>query len=355
MKKLLAFCLCVCLLGCQSQPKEEPKTPEETKYEYHLDELAISNELTELISSENLLSGFKAYNNKFFFEQKSDDISDADQVGRTLKLFEYDLNTQELKTTDLSDKNVRIWDAVYYENHYIYIVREKDSGKTYMVAIDNQGNQSIIFDEDGVGFMGHPNFEVANDGLYYWFYQIIENKEHTKYERITASMERQELWEKEEEGMMSSVVRYKNRAAIINGNQLVYIDVGNETMQDSIETNSSCRLFEDYLVTKESCYDLKTKTWHEFDGGTLFGNTETYIHHNDMIYKNNDNKLYVARIHEGEVESKQISDINFGGTSVSMHQIDENNVLVTHGLNSKTNNIKDIEIKFYRMILKESK
>ncbi|MFQ9923426.1 MAG: hypothetical protein ACLRVU_07925 [Beduini sp.] len=138
------------------------------RYRYTFESMPISEELNNLLNEDNKARFFKAYNGKLLFEQGDDTVTD--QVGRTQALYEYDLETQELKSLELPGENIKIWDAVYYQDHYIYIVRNKEDGLTSIIAEKQNHETTVLFEEMGISFMGHPSFEVAADGLYYCFF-----------------------------------------------------------------------------------------------------------------------------------------------------------------------------------------
>ena len=344
MKKLIALCLLVCLLGCQSKPKEkeqeEPYVKNTERYPYTFESMPISEELTELLNGNHFIGFYKAYNGKLLLEQRDDTV--LDQVGRTKALYEYDLNTQELKNLALPGDNVKIWDAIYYQDQYIYIVRHKEDGLTTIMTENSNQEKTILFEEMGIAFMGHPAFEVAKDGLYYWFYQNSDDQEYIKYQRITSKLETESLWEekKDDNKPFSVIDLSQNTALVIKDGTYTYLKDGKELVINSESDRKFTCLLSDYLIFDEEQYfDLATKEWKSLADTTLPNlSKSSCIDNNTVLYVDDSKEVHASYFVDGSIEDEKIGEIT-GGSGLNYYWINDQGILAIHSYTKGTDNI----------------
>ena len=342
MKKFIALCLLVCLLGCQAKPKdsqsEEPYMKTNEHYRYTLETMNISEELNDLLNGDNKARFFKAYNGKLLFEQRDDTVTD--QVGRTQALYEYDLNTQELKSIALPGENVKIWDAIYYQDHYVYIIRHRDEGLTTIVAENKNHETTVLFEEMGIAFMGHPSFEVSADGLYYWFYQNLDNQEYTKYQQITSMLEVKSLWEgkKEDDKPLCMVYLSQNAALTKKDETYTYLRDGKEISIESPSELKFVYLLADYIILDEEQYfDLATKEWKSLNDAKLPDSKKSrFIDRNAILYVDDSKELHVSQFYDGTFADEKIGEISYGGSGLNYYWINGEEILATHSYTKGT-------------------
>lgn len=342
MKKIIALCLLMCLLGCQSKPKEqvpdEPYVKNSERYRYTMESLEISEELNALLNGDNKARFFKAYNGKLLFEQRDETVTD--QVGRTEALYEYDLHTQELRSLELPEENIKIWDAIYYQDQYIYIVRHKEDGLTTIIAENQNHETTVLFEEMGIAFMGHPSFEIAADGLYYWFFQELNNQHYTKYQRITPKLETEVLWErKDKEGeLLSGLYLSKNKALVINDDNYIYIKDGKEQVIDYTSKSQFIYLLTDYLMLDEEQYfDLESKEWKSLNDAKMPDPKKSrFIDQNAILYVNDSKELHVSQFNDGTFTDEKIGEISYGGYDLNYYRVNDEEILATHSYTKGT-------------------
>lgn len=343
MKKIIALCLLICLLGCQAKPIEkepdEPYVKNSERYRYTFESISISEELDAVLNEGRWVSFFKAYNGKLLFEKRDDTVTD--QVGRTQALYEYDLETQELKSLELPGENIKIWDAVYYQDQYIYIMRDKEDGSTSIIAEKANHETTVLFEEMGISFMGHPSFEIAADGLYYWFFQELNNQHYTKYQRITPKLKVEPLWEgrKEENKPLCTVYLSQNAALTQENDTYIYLKDGKET---SIECPSELKfvyLLADYIIFDEEQYfDLATKEWKSLNEVTLPDSEKSrFIDNNSVLYVDESKKVHVSHFNDGNIEDEKIGEISYGGSGLMYYWINDQEILTANSLTKGEN------------------
>ena len=342
MKKIIALCLLMCLLGCQSKPKEqvpdEPYVKNSERYRYTMESLEISEELNALLNGDNKARFFKAYNGKLLFEQRDETVTD--QVGRTEALYEYDLHTQELRSLELPEENIKIWDAIYYQDQYIYIVRHKEDGLTTIIAENQNHETTVLLEEMGIAFMGHPSFEIATDGLYYWFFQELNNQHYTKYQRITSVLEVESLWEgkKEDDKPLCMVYSSQNAALTQRDDTYTYLRDGK---QISIEYPSEFKfiyLLTDYIILDEEQYfDLATKEWKSLKETNMPDFKKLrFIDQNAILYVNDSKELHVSQFNDGTFTDEKIGEISYGGSDLNCYRVNDEEILATHSYTKRT-------------------
>lgn len=342
MKKIIALCLLICLLGCQSKPKEqvpdEPYVKNSERYRYTMESLEISEELNALLNGDNKARFFKAYNGKLLFEQRDETV--LDQVGRTEALYEYDLHTQELRNLELPEENIKIWDAIYYQDQYIYIVCHKEDGLTTIIAENQNHETTVLFEEMGIAFMGHPSFEIAEDGLYYWFFQELDNQHYTKYQRITSALEVESLWEGEKEDDKPLCMVYSSQNAALTQKDETYTYL-RDGKQISIEYPSEFKfiyLLTDYIILDEEQYfDLATKEWKRLNDAKMPDLKKSrFIDQNAILYVNDSKEVHVSQFNDGTFEDEKIGEISYGGSDLNYYRMNEEEILATHSYTKGT-------------------
>ena len=358
MKKIIVLCLLICLLGCQAKPKEkepdEPYVKNSERYRYTFESISISGELDAVLNEGRWVSFFKAYNGKLLFEQRDNTV--MDQVGRTQALYEYDLETQELKSLELPGENIKIWDAVYYQDQYIYIMMDKEDGLTSIIAEKQNHETTVLFEEMGISFMGHPSFEIAADGLYYWFFQELNNQHYTKYQRITPKLETEVLWErKDKEGeLLSGLYLSKNKALVINDDNYIYIKDGKEQVIDYTSKSQFIYLLTDYLILDEEQYfDLATKEWKSLNDVKLPDPKKSkFIDNNSVLYVNESKEVHVSHFNDGNIEDEKIGEISYGGSGLNYYRINDQEILATHDYTKGTEKTQDYYL-IHRELIEE--
>ncbi|WP_041138647.1 hypothetical protein [Beduini massiliensis] len=345
MKKLIALCLLVCLLGCQSKPKEkepeEPYVKNTERYRYTFESMPISEELTELLNGNHFIWFYKAYNGKLLLEQRDDTV--LDQVGRTKALYEYDLNTQELKNLTLPGDNIKIRDAIYYQDQYIYIVQYKGEHLTKIIAENQNQEKTILFEETGIpSIMGQSAFEIAEDGLYYCFHQELDNQRYTKYQRITPKLEVEPLWEeKNDSGKVITLIKLsKNAALMMKDGTYIYLKDGKELVINSESDRKFTCLLSDYLIFDEAQYfDLATKEWKSLADTTLPNlSKSSYIDNNTVLYVDDSKEVHASYFVDGSIEDEKIGEIT-GGSGLNYYWINDQGILAIHSYTKGTDNI----------------
>lgn len=337
----MVLCLLICLFGCQTKQKDiaplEPYEKKTERYHYTLEPMHFSDEFTSLVSEGSPIQFLNAYNGKLLFEQKDDAVTD--QIGKTKALYEYDLTTQNLQPLELPYENVKVWDAIYYQDHYIYILKNKDSEVTTIVSENKE--RTVLFEEEGISFMGYPRFVIAEDGLYYRFYQELENQHFTKYQKITPDLKVESIWEKEDKaGEILSVVYYSKNAAVVGQDESkMFLKGGKGISIDGNSENMEVTLFENYLfLNATDYYDLSSLEKGSLTNQQLPNEVNSkYIDHDTMIYKDSLGQVHAVTIIEDHLEDEIICQMDNANTSFAYYPINDQDVLVVESYSKMGN------------------